>query len=466
MLFNSIHFLIFMPVVTVVYFALPFRARGLLLLAASLYFYGVYSIPLSFLMIGSTVLDFFMAQFIEDTPVTWKRKFFLGCSLVGNLGTLALFKYANFFGDSVESVLGSRPWPVLNLALPMGISFYTFECLSYTIDVYRGDYKARRNLIELGQFVTFFPHLVAGPIMRARDFVPQFSEVQQPNLERMFSGVLRCVWGLLKKLLIADPMGRLAATVFGDTDPGVVSSFSGWSCLLATYAFALQIYCDFSAYSDIAIGAGRILGFRLVENFDSPYLALSIRDFWRRWHISLSTWLRDYLYVPLGGNRRGALRTYINLMVTMLLGGLWHGAAWTFVIWGGLHGAYLAVERWTGADRATAKEMGAGEKVLRWVVTFHLVCVAWVFFRAASAGQAFEILGRIVSGAPGETISAAPVGLLAALVAAQLLKQNFDVMAAALRRPAVSRWAVYACLALLVRIMAAGTSPEFIYFQF
>lgn len=467
MLFNSIHFLIYLPIVTVLYFALPFRIRGFLLLGASLYFYGVYSIPLSSLMIGSTVLDYYMAQFIEDTPDRRKKKMFLACSVVGNLGTLAVFKYANFFNDSLAMVLGEHPWPVLHLALPMGISFYTFECLSYTIDVYRGEYKARRSLIELGQFVTFFPHLVAGPIMRAKDFIPQFSEVHQPNLERMLSGALRCVWGLLKKLFIADPMGRLAATVFGsDIDPVSAANFSGWACLLATYAFALQIYCDFSAYSDIAIGAGRILGFRLMENFDSPYLALSIRDFWRRWHISLSTWLRDYLYVPMGGNKRGALRTYINLMATMLLGGLWHGAAWTFVIWGGLHGAFLAFERWTGIDRAEPKQMGMGEKILRWVITFHLVCLAWIFFRAVSAAHAWEMITRIFTLAKGESISAEPAALILLLVAAQMGKRHFDVMAAVLRRPAVSRWAVYLCLALLVRIMSSGTSPEFIYFQF
>ena len=467
MLFNSIHFLIFLPVVTIVYFALPLRPRRVFLLAASFYFYCIFSIPFSLLLVWSTLLDFSAAKVIQSSSRPGVRKAALILSVVGNLGMLATFKYLDFFNLSLASVLGFAPWPMLDLLLPMGISFYTFQTMAYTIDVYRGDLKACKSILDVALYVSFFPQLVAGPIMRGTTLLPQFRETHRVNTERMFSGALLCLWGLLKKLCVADPMGRVADSVFGTdlnpVDPGSL----GWTALLlGTYAFAIQIYCDFSAYSDIARGAGRILGFRIMENFNAPYLSVTIRDFWRRWHISLSTWLRDYLYIPLGGSRISPSRTHINLALTMLLGGLWHGANWTFVIWGALHGTYLAVERMLGVDQRDRASMSIVEKWARGILTFHLVCLAWVFFRAPTAGFAIEVIVGIVTLASGPGIAGTPLLLLGLLLAVQIAKLRVDFHRMALARPNITRWVGYASLAVIVRVLIGGPSPEFIYFQF
>lgn len=468
MLFNSLHFLVFFPIVTIVYFALPLGPRRIWLLLASFYFFCVFSVPYSLLLVWSCGLDYCCALVIENNR--HRRgvcKAALLTSIICNLGTLAIFKYANFLHDSFLGVFGVEPWPVSHLLLPMGISFYTFQAMSYTIDVYRGHMPACRSLLDFGLFIAFFPQLVAGPIMRADALLPQFQEKHHPNAERMLSGVSLMVWGLLKKLLVADPMGRIVEAVYGTSaDATSISQFSGAACLIATYAFAVQIYCDFSAYSDIAIGAGRVLGFRVMDNFNAPYLAVTIRDFWRRWHISLSTWLRDYLYIPLGGSRGTNRRTYVNLLVTMLLGGLWHGAAWTFVIWGALHGAYLAVERALGIDQLDARKMSNVEVWVRRIVTFHIVCLAWVFFRAKSAPQAFELLGRVVTLADGRSVELLPVFWLAVMVAVQLAKSQVKLGRILLRYPTLLRWGAYACLAVIVRVLLGSPSPEFIYFQF
>ena len=467
MLFNSLHFLVFFPLVVVIYFALPQRPRRLFLLVASFYFYCVFSIPLSLLLVWSTVLDYTVARIIYRSDRPAVRKAALIASLAGNLGVLCTFKYLDFFNYSITAILGHEPWPVLNLVLPMGISFYTFQTMAYTIDVYRGELEARKSILDVALYVTFFPQLVAGPIMRGKTLLPQFSENHQPNAERILSGVMLCVWGLMKKVYIAEPMGLIVNSVYGTaSSPLSPDQFSAAALLIATYAFAIQIYCDFSGYSDIAIGAGRVLGFRLMKNFDSPYLATTIREFWRRWHISLSTWLRDYLYIPLGGSRGSNPRTYVNLTITMLLGGLWHGANWTFVIWGGLHGLYLAGERWLGIDKLDRTKMNWTERWLRGVITFHLVCLAWIFFRCPTAQQAFQVLSRIVTFAEGEGTSLAPLGVLALVVGVQIAKSRVDFSAVALRAPGVARWGVYACLILLVVVLAGSRSPEFIYFQF
>ena len=467
MLFNSIHFLVFMPLVTLVYFSLSQQPRRMFLLAASFYFYCVFSVPLSLLLVWSTVLDYTVARIIQGSDRPSVRKAALIASLVGNLGILATFKYLDFFSYSLAAVLGFRPWPELNLILPMGISFYTFQTMAYTIDVYRGRLEARKSILDVALYVSFFPQLVAGPIMRGQTLLPQFSEHHKPNAERMLSGAMLCVWGLSKKVFVADPMGRIVDSVYGThMNPASPEAF-GWPALLvATYAFAVQIYCDFSAYSDIARGAGRILGFRVMQNFDSPYLATTMREFWRRWHISLSTWLRDYLYIPLGGSRKSKVRTYVNLAVTMLLGGLWHGANWTFVVWGALHGIYLAAERWLGIDCLDRSKMGVVEKWARGIITFHLVCLAWVFFRAPTAAHALGVIKRIVTFAPGEPISGLPLFCLGGLLAFQIAKTRVDFGGVSLRYPNVARWAAYGCIFLLIRVLAGGPSPEFIYFQF
>ncbi len=467
MLFNSNHFLLFFPLVTLVYFLLPLRSRRVFLLAASFYFYGVFSISLSLLLVWSTLLDYSAARIIQESNRPGVRKAALIASVVGNMGILATFKYLDFFQHSLTAILGFHPWPELNLILPMGISFYTFQTMAYTIDVYRGQLEARKSILDVALYVSFFPQLVAGPIMRGSTLLPQFAEDHQPNAERMLSGVILMTWGLLKKVFIADPMGTFVGDVYGTAAvPVSPEQFSGLALLLATYAFAIQIYCDFSAYSNIAIGAGRVLGFRLMKNFDSPYLSTTIREFWRTWHISLSTWLRDYLYIPLGGSRGSKARTYVNLSLTMLLGGLWHGANWTFVVWGGLHGLYLAGERFFGIDKRDRADMGPLEKLLRGLITFHLVCLAWVFFRCAAVGDAFEIVARICTLADGQSVSYTPIGILALLITVQIAKRRMPFSKSILQFPNVARWGVYACIVVLAIAMAGRQSPEFIYFQF
>ncbi len=467
MLFNSVHFLIFLPVVTVIYFCLPPKPRRIFLLSASFYFYCVWSIKWSFLLVYTVIQDYTAARIIGSSSRPAVRKAVLGISMGGNLLILGLFKYFNFFNGSLGALLGSRPWPTLNLILPMGISFYTFESMSYVIDVYRGTAKPTKSLLDFALFVTYFPHLVAGPIMRATTLMPQFYEDHKPEARRILSGVLLCVWGLFKKVFVADPMGTLVQSVYGTAlHPLAPSGFSGGTLLLATYAFAVQIYCDFSAYSDICIGAGRILGFQIMENFNSPYLAVSITDFWRRWHISLSTWLRDYLYIPLGGNRLGRVRTYINLLITMLLGGLWHGANWTFVIWGGLQGLYLSIERALGIHQRDSGQMSVMERWVRRLVTFHLVCLGWIFFRCPTFGQALQVIWRIITWSNGQSMNLAPLACLAALIALQTAKLRIDFHQIFLRRPVFSRWIVYASVGLFLIVLSTARSPEFIYFQF
>lgn len=405
--FNSPQYGLFLLLTFTVYWFLRKRRekRYLFLLGASWFFYGSWRWPYLFLILGSTLLDYWAGGELAKTDPgdlgqRRRRKFLLLASLVGNLGTLAVFKYFNFFMANFEGLFRAMgvEAPRLSLLLPPGISFYTFQTLSYTIDIYRGQLKPAKNLKEFALFVAFFPQLVAGPIVRARDFLWQLDRRPSLDRERLLSGLYRIFVGLGKKILIADVLAvHLVDGVFQHG-----SQASGWYALFGVYGYALQIYGDFSGYSDIAIGSARILGFEIPENFNAPYIARSIQDFWHRWHISLSTWLRDYLYIPLGGNRRGALRTYVNLMLTMLLGGLWHGAGWNFVFWGGLHGFWLAVNRWW--DRRGFGRLGGRlGHLLAIVLTFHMVCLAWVFFRARSFGDAMDVLGRIFSsgGLPG-----------------------------------------------------------------
>lgn len=468
MLFNSIHFLVFMPVVTVLYFALrDQRRRRLLLLAASLYFYATWSAPFLLLMAWQSFFDYYASLIIGRSTHERTRRTVLIVGLTVNTLTLCVFKYHQFVNTSLGALFGQpHLWTPLNIVLPMAISFYTFEAMSYLVDVYHRKLPPCKSVLDYALYITFFPHLVAGPIMRATDLLPQFQEKHEPNAERILSGVLLCVWGLIKKTYIADPMGVIANAVYGHGGMGDVATTSGAGLLLATYAFAVQIYCDFSAYSDVARGAGRILGYRIMVNFDSPYLAVTVRDFWRRWHISLSTWLRDYLYVPLGGSRVSEARTYVNLAITMLIGGLWHGASWTFVVWGGLQGLYLIVERATGTDRLDPRKMSTVERLARGVVTFHLTCLAWIFFRANSEAQALQVVWRILTWASGDAVSLAPALWVLAIVGGQIVKSRVKFGELFLDRPALARWGVYASVALLVLVYAGSPSPEFIYFQF
>ncbi|MBN8682678.1 MAG: MBOAT family protein [Chitinophagales bacterium] len=354
----------------------------------SIYFYYKSSGFYFFLLLGSLIIDFVLSHLIYLTQNKLQRKLLLVLSLVVNLGMLAYFKYTNY-GIELWNFFSGAHMASLDIFLPVGISFFTFQSLSYTIDVYRNELKPQESFWEYSFFVTFFPQMVAGPIVRAADFLPQINQALMVTREQFGRGVFLITIGLFKKAVISDYISLNYVDRIFETP----ELYSGFENLIGVYGYALQIYCDFSGYSDMAIGIALLLGFTFPINFDSPYQSLSITEFWRRWHISLSTWLRDYLYIPLGGNRKGKIRTYINLMITMLLGGLWHGAATRFIIWGGLHGGALAVERLWKSWFPT--EPGQLRKVLGGLWTFHFVCFCWIFFRASDLDKVWAILGQI-----------------------------------------------------------------------
>jgi len=392
--FVSWYFLLFFAVLLGTLRVMPTReSRQFTLLAASAIFYGAGTTWHLLVLAGPAIIDFACATRIEDSDDQVVRKRWLLLSLVSNLGLLAYFKYADFFADSIAALIGAETVP-LGLLLPVGISFFIFKTLSYTIDVYRREIPACRSLWKYAMFVAYFPELVAGPIVRASVFIPQMDRHLRPSMARAAVGMQLILLGLTKKLFIADRLATLVNPVF--TTPGEYSQFT---VISAVIAYSIQIYCDFSGYSDIAIGVSRIIGFDLPENFNMPYAAKSITEFWRRWHITLSQWLRDYLYIPLGGNRKGRWRTYVNLLVTMLLGGLWHGASWTFVVWGLLHGVGLGVHKLWRMRVPESRAPFAG--VVGWAVTYGFVCLTWVFFRAADFGTAALILRKIAGLEPG-----------------------------------------------------------------
>ena len=345
MAFNSPEYIALLLGTLVVFFALPRTARLVLLLGSSLLFYAVWSVPLLSLIVVSAMVDFTAGQIIDRADNRWVRRGALLLSLCTNLGLLGYFKYANFFAQSVAALGGGDPGSYVEVILPPAISFYTFQTLSYTIDVYRGQMRATRSFLRFFLYVCFFPQLIAGPIERAGDLLAQFGHAasQRFRTENFVTGARMIAWGMFKKVVFADYCGTIADRAYN-----TAGAHDGWTLLVATYAFTLQIYCDFSAYSEIARGSARLFGIDLMRNFDQPYLTTNIRDFWRRWHISLSNWFRDYVYLALGGNRRGRVLTLVNLAITMLLSGLWHGAAWNFVIWGAIHGLMLIIERLGG----------------------------------------------------------------------------------------------------------------------
>ena len=415
MLFNSREFIFFFAAVVGLYYLIPARARNLLLLICSYYFYMCWKAEYAVLILASTLVDYYVALRIEGSETPGQRRALLGLSLGTNLGILFAFKYANFFAESARSLLTDFNifWniPTFDLLLPVGISFYTFQTLSYSIDVYKGDLKPEKSFINFALYVSFFPQLVAGPIERASRLLPQFRKEQSPTFSSMISGGQLMLWGLFKKVVVAD---RLAAVV--DYVYSAHGTAGGLTLLFATYCFSFQIYCDFSGYSDVAIGAARILGYDLMENFRRPYFSKSLGEFWRRWHISLSTWFRDYLYLPLGGNRVSKVRGGVNILIVFLVSGLWHGANWTFVIWGLIHGVWLLLERQFKPllDAMKQRMPGLSSLVLGFV-TFHIVVISWVFFRAETIGKAVvivgSILGDLASGAFSVGDSLASLGL-------------------------------------------------------
>jgi len=373
-IFHSLDFLVFFLLVVAAYWGLGHRAQNVLLLAASYFFYG-YVHPWFLILIGtSTVIDYASARGMERRPD--RRRWFMAASIVSNFGMLGFFKYFNFFVDNVHAVLAAAgadvALPTLRVLLPVGISFYTFQAMSYTVDVFRGELRARRSLLDVAVFISFFPHLVAGPIQRASFLLPQVEGERRFSIEKASSGFTLMVWGFFKKLVIADNVGVIANKVFALSDPSFDVLWAG------VFAFAIQIYADFSAYTDIARGSSRWLGFELTENFDHPYLARTPADFWRRWNISLSTWFRDYVYIPLGGSRRGPGRVAANLMITFLASGLWHGASWNYVLWGAYHGLLLVITRSIRLK---------GLRVAKILTMFTLTCIGWLIFRETELSQ-------------------------------------------------------------------------------
>lgn len=406
-----------------------------------------------------------------------RRKTFLTISMVANLGILGSFKYFDFFVDTFTALLHSLgvnevPLQTLNIILPAGISFYTFQAMSYTIDIYRGDAEATEDLESFSLFICFFPHLVAGPIMRAHTLLPQVLEPRQIKPGMMQEGLYLVLIGLFKKMVIADNMARIADSVFFRYADGTYSELTGLETLIGVYAFAFQIYADFSGYSAVARGVSKWLGYELVINFDQPYLAVSPSDFWRRWHISLSTWLRDYLYIPLGGNRGGVSMMYRNLMITMLLGGLWHGAAWTFIAWGLYHGLILCIYRALGIrDNFTNDLAGWAKWAFRWLMMFHLVCIGWLLFRADSFTTCLVMLGRI---ATLSHLTAFAISALAAiafyagpwLVVEAVMGSEVGLPRLVNRDSIVTKTALLTYLILMMLFFRAQGTHDFIYFQF
>ena len=396
LIFSSGLFLFLFLGFSLIYVLLQKRTTARLLFVSlfSYYFYYKSSGFYFFLLGIVTVSDFFLAHIMHKTEVRWKRKLLVIVSLCINLGLLCYFKYTNFFYEMLAPLWGGNFEP-LDIFLPVGISFFTFQSLSYTIDVYRKDLQPLTNLLDYIFYVSFFPQLVAGPIVRARDFIPQIRQPLLVTNEMFGQGVFFIVSGLFKKAVISDYISvNFVERIFAN--PGL---YSGVENLFGVYGYALQIYCDFSGYSDMAIGLALLLGFRFPINFNSPYKSDSVTDFWHRWHISLSTWLRDYLYISLGGNRKGKIRTYLNLSATMLLGGLWHGASWNFIVWGGLHGAALAVHKFYRSVLHRPKHYRSTgiKKALAVFITFHFVCLCWIFFRNTTFEGSTAMIRQIVT---------------------------------------------------------------------
>ena len=485
MLFNSFTFLIFFPVVATIYFVLPHRFRWAWLLAASCYFYMAF-IPVYILILFFTIAIDYAAGILIESAEGRRRKWFLVMSIVANVGVLAVFKYFNFLNANAHAIAEVFHWPYgvppLNLILPIGLSFHTFQAMSYTIEVYRGRQKAERHLGIYALYVMFFPQLVAGPIERPQNLLRQFYEKHEVDYDRITSALKRMAWGLFMKVVIADRLARYVNVVYNDP-----KSFLGLTTIIATFFFAFQIYCDFAGYSHMAIGAAEVMGFKLMRNFDRPYLSRSISEFWGRWHISLSSWFRDYLYIPLGGNRVTRPRWYFNLFITFLLSGLWHGANWTFVIWGALNGFYLITSLITTDLRAAVtKAIGLAQRpalhnVIRILITFCMTTFAWIFFRANNLTDAIhvisaslhrpiphEVLPDILRGEGITKLEVAfDVFLIASLMWFEAQRGVVSIAERFRAQPAWVRWPAYYAVCMSIWLLGmSGEAKAFIYFQF
>src|SRR3954468_5598377 len=464
MLFPTVQFAIFFPIVLALSWALMSRPGVWkpFIIAASYVFYAAASWRFCLLLAGVTIGNQAAARLIDRTGDQRHRSVILGVAVALDLGGLAVFKYYGFFVQSLahglDTVRLGLPLPLLAIALPVGVSFFTFQAISYVVDVKRGVVRPA-SLVDVAVYLSFFPHLVAGPIVRAKEFLPQLAEPRDPTRVAVGSGIALIGLGLVKKVLIADYLARTVV------DPvfAVPQAFSGPDAWLAAYGYTAQIYCDFSGYTDIAIGLALLMGYVFPQNFMSPYRSLGFRDFWRRWHMTLSRFLRDFLYIPLGGNRKGKWKTYRNLFLTMLLGGLWHGAAWTFVLWGAFHGAGLTLEH------AFASSWERVWRWLRWVITFHLVVFGWILFRAQSLDQAGSFISRLF--APGSaTLWSAPViAMVVVVIGLQLLPdkrvETFQFRIERLRPVVIAAGLAILILFVGATVPSQGVAP-FIYFRF
>ena len=473
MLFNSLLFICFFSIVYPLYLCLRHRWQNRLLLVASYIFYGAWDYRFLSLIFISTCVDYIVALMLSQQAEPRTRKWLLAVSIIINLGILGFFKYFNFFSESLhllsQSVGLEVNRPLLEVVLPVGISFYTFQSISYSVDVFRNKLKPLKNFFDFALYVSFFPQLVAGPIERATHLLPQITQPRKVSADAIKLGFWLIVLGYYQKLVIADNLAGIVDSIFSDAVPS-----SGAVAMLGGYAFAFQIYGDFAGYSNIACGISALMGFSLINNFDSPYFAKNPSDFWRRWHISLSEWLRDYLYIPLGGNKYGQLKTYRNLMITMLLGGLWHGAAWTFVAWGALHGGILALYRAFGftksayqniREKLTVKTAGLI------FLMFNINCTIWLFFRADSIGQAqafvFSIFTNFrISGGVGLSNWVNFVQVIWFLLLLDAIAWLRGERLWVLKQPATIRTGCFIWLILSIVLWGEFRNDEFIYFQF
>jgi alginate O-acetyltransferase complex protein AlgI len=472
LLFNSLHFIFFFVLVFHLYWLLNKRNQNILLLAASYYFYGCWSVKFLSLIMLSTVVDYYCGMKIFKFKEQKQRKRYLLISLTTNLGFLAIFKYFNFFiteFNHLLSILGiSSIGSSLNIILPVGISFYTFQTLSYSIDIYKGKLKPTTDLLSFSLFVSFFPQLVAGPIERASHLMPQMLRQRSFNMSQVASGFNLIIWGLMMKLLIADNLAILVNKVYSsphDYSPAMI--------FLGTICFAFQIYCDFAGYSNIAIGCSRMLGFDLMKNFNQPYIATSLTEFWKRWHISLSTWFRDYLYIPLGGNKSSRIKVFRNILITFCLSGLWHGASFNFLIWGAIHGVFLCIEKMYSNFKINVY------KPVKIIFIFYIVCLAWIFFRADDLStsvyiarkylnlfEVFNGLGGIyfyVKSEPTLLIGFTSVFFMESI---HYISKRKNIHQAMFDSPKGLQFIIYLVFITILYYLRPLISEEFIYFQF
>jgi D-alanyl-lipoteichoic acid acyltransferase DltB (MBOAT superfamily) len=474
MVFNSLQFVWFFAIVYGAYRVLPHRGQNWLLLIASYYFYAAWDYRFLGLLLASTLVDYGCGRLLGRLDDGWQRRLVMAASITFNLTLLGFFKYFNFFAANLQTLFAAIGWQfdfvTLRVLLPIGISFYTFVTMSYVIDVYRREIEPTRNLLDLGVFVAYFPHLVAGPILRATALLPQIARPRRITGTQLRDGAWLVAWGFFQKMFVADNLAPLASHVFAsDAHP------AGINVLLGMYAFAFQIYGDFAGYSNIARGISKWMGIELIENFRFPYLVLTPQAFWRNWHISLSTWLRDYLYIPLGGSRGGPARTRRNLLITMLLGGLWHGAAWTFVVWGLYQGVLLILYRPFEPRVAALAASPPGVRrsaaaLAAWLLMFHLTCYGWLIFRSASLPHVIELTRRLFTQFAPAAIDAgllAPLGLFTVpLLVVHALEAAADDLLVVPKLSLTLRYSIYAATLYLIVLFGNFGGADFIYFQF